>query len=76
MALELAGMAPDGTRWRLRHTLYKEDGAKAATIEMEGAWLDLRRRKLTVPPGEIIESLRALAPTADYEDLRSGKRGR
>ena len=44
---------PDGARWTILHTIYKADGRVAATVTVEGAWLDLDRRQLTVPPPEL-----------------------
>ncbi len=49
----LAAATPDGARWTIVHTLYKADGRVAATVTVDGAWLDLDRRKLTVPPAEL-----------------------
>lgn len=46
----LASVNADGSRWTIVHTLYKADGRVAATVTVDGAWLDLDRRKLTVPP--------------------------
>ncbi len=50
--------AEDGSRWTIEHTIYKEDGRPAATVTVDGAWLDLDRRKLTVPPAELVAVLR------------------
>ena len=74
MALEMAALAPDGTRWRMRHTMHKEDGVVAAVIEMEGAWMDIKLRKLTVPPAELRDALLHLARSEDFEELASGKK--
>lgn len=41
---------PDFSRWSVRHHLYKEDQTLAAIITMDGAWIDIVQRKLTVPP--------------------------
>ncbi|MDJ0364183.1 thioesterase family protein [Hymenobacter sp. H14-R3] len=49
--------APDGSRWTILHTIYKADGRVAATVEVDGAWLDLDRRKLTVPPTDLAQAL-------------------
>ena len=49
--------APDGSRWTILHTIYKADGRAAATVEVDGAWLDLDRRKLTVPPTDLAQAL-------------------
>ena len=50
---QLVRASPDGARWTIVHTLYKADGRVAATVTVDGAWLDLDRRKLTVPPAEL-----------------------
>ena len=56
----LLAMADDGSRWTIEHTLYKEDGRPAATVTVDGAWLDLEKRKLTVPPAELVAAMRGL----------------
>ena len=49
----LAALSDDGSRWTIVHTLAKADGRVAALITVDGAWLDLDRRKLTTPPAEL-----------------------
>ena len=49
----LASVNEDGSRWSIVHTIYKANGYVAATVTVDGAWLDLDRRKLTVPPAEL-----------------------
>ena len=44
------------------HTIYKADGRVAATVTVDGAWLDLDRRKLTVPPAELVAGFSAMRP--------------
>jgi acyl-CoA thioester hydrolase len=56
----LRSVNDDGTRWSIMHTIYKTDGRVAANVAVDGAWLDLDKRKLTTPPAELAESFRAL----------------
>jgi acyl-CoA thioester hydrolase len=50
----------------LRHNFIKSDGTLAAIVNIDGAWMDLTLRKLTVPP-EFIQKIFATFPhTADY----------
>ena len=58
----LASINEDGSRWSIVHTIYKADGRVAATVTVDGAWLDLDRRKLTVPPTGLAEALSTLVP--------------
>ena len=56
----LAACSPDGSRWSIVHTIYKADGRVAATVTVDGAWLDLDRRRLTVPPTELAAAFATL----------------
>lgn len=40
---------PDYSRWSIRHHFYKEDETLAAIINMDGAWIDMGKRKLAIP---------------------------
>ena len=60
----LAAINADGSRWSIVHTLYKADGRVAATVTVDGAWLDLDRRKLAVPPAELAQAMADLVPYA------------
>ena len=57
----------DFSRWSLRHQFIKGDGAIAAIVNIDGAWLDLINRKLVVP-NELVQNIFASFPkSADYE---------
>jgi len=58
----LAAINANGSRWSIVHTIYKADGRVAATVTVDGAWLDLDRRKLAVPPAELAGAMADLAP--------------
>lgn len=66
---ELSGLNEDGSRWNIVHAIYKEDGRLAATVTVEGAWLDLRARKLAVPPAEISAVMNSISRHASYQDI-------
>jgi acyl-CoA thioester hydrolase len=40
----------DGSRWSFIQKIYRGDDAEAAKITVDGAWIDMEKRKLTVPP--------------------------
>ena len=58
----LASVKEDGSRWTIVHTIFKADGRVAATVTVDGAWLDLDRRKLTVPPAELAAAFSHMPP--------------
>lgn len=47
--LQLLKSLPDFSRWSIRHHIYKEDKTLAAIINLDGAWIDIAKRKLAVP---------------------------
>lgn len=40
---------PDFSRWSIRHHLYKDDQTLCALLNLDGAWIDISKRKLAVP---------------------------
>lgn len=66
---ELGGLNADGSRWRIVHTIYKADGRMAATVTVDGAWLDLGLRKLTVPPADMVAAFEHITRHETYADI-------
>mgnify|MGYP002777208904 CR=1 FL=1 len=46
----------DFSRWSIRHHFFKEDGTLSAIINMDGAWIDMGKRKLAIP-NEFIQTV-------------------
>lgn len=55
---------PDFSRWSIRHLLRKEDTTLAAVLNLDGAWIDLEKRKLTTP-NETIQQIFLAFPRAE-----------
>ena len=70
-----AGLSEDGSQWRVHQEVTRAGGKQAAVLTIEGAWIHLDGRRLVAPPPELLERLRALPRTADFEVLRSVVRG-
>lgn len=75
VTLALAGISPDGSRFRLRNDFLREDGRRAARVTSEGGWLNLDTRKLVAAPAELLRVLKLLEHTDDYEELDSSLHG-
>jgi acyl-CoA thioester hydrolase len=67
----LAGHAPDGSRFRLRHEVFRADGKLSARVTSTGGWLNLVERKLVVPPPELFAAMKELEKTGDFIELPS-----
>jgi acyl-CoA thioester hydrolase len=72
MDLQLAAAAEDGRKWRMRHRLFRGEDL-AATVEVDGAWLDLKARKIVVPPSDLIRAVAGLSHTEDFVTLPSAR---
>jgi acyl-CoA thioester hydrolase len=69
--VRLAGLSEDRRKWSMRHRITR--GAElCATLDLDGAWLDLQRRRLTAPPGELLETFEALPHTEDFRVIGAG----
>jgi acyl-CoA thioester hydrolase len=56
----------DASRWILYHEIYDDKGEKKAHLKLTGAWMDLNKRKLCIPPAEIAKFLHDLPQGEDY----------
>jgi acyl-CoA thioester hydrolase len=74
VTLALAGMAVDGSRFRLLNEVLKEGGVLAARVRCEGGWMDLAARKLIAPPDDLREALAAMPQAVEFEMLPSSIR--
>ena len=72
----LAGHAPDGSRFLLRHEIFRPDGKLAARVTSAGGWLNLDERKLVAPPPPLLSVMEMLAKTDDFSILPSSIKGR
>ena len=65
----LAGLSEDGSRFRLRNEFWNERGTLVARLTSLGGWIELRLRRLVVPPPDLTRALHALDRTSDFECL-------
>jgi acyl-CoA thioester hydrolase len=67
----LAGHAPDGSRFLLRHEIFRTDGRLAGRVTSSGGWLHLDERKLIAPPPALLAAMNSLERTGDFVVLPS-----
>jgi acyl-CoA thioester hydrolase len=67
--LKLKAVSEKTERWKLLHHFFNEKGELAAEIMVYGAWIDLEKRKLAIPPPRFNNLFSPLEKTADYEDI-------
>ncbi len=58
-------------RFSFQHIIYKENGDKAAEVNVDGAWLNLVERKLTDIPAEWYEILKKIPRAESYIEINA-----
>jgi len=66
--LSISGLSDDGRKWSMRHQIWRGEEV-CAIIEADGAWLDLRRRRVSIPPADLLQLIDVLAQTEDFRVL-------
>ncbi len=66
ISTELLKSTITGSRWTIQHEILRGDGVHAATINVDGAWLDLEKRKLAEINEEIATLFNALPKSENY----------
>ena len=67
MTVAILKAREDGSRWSFIHQMFRSDGIKAATIIVDGAWIDLDKRKLGVPTAEIRDMFLNMPRAVNFE---------
>ncbi len=70
---ELSGLSANGKHWRMRHRIFRADGALACVIDVQGAWLDLTTRKTVPAPAELQGVMVKVPHTQDYAEFTPQK---
>lgn len=64
--LQLVKAKRDLSRWSIRHTIRKGEDIESAILTVEGAWIDLTKRKLTAAPQIILDVFQAMPHRDDF----------
>ncbi len=64
--LKLVKASRDFGRWTMQHQIFKNDEIVAAVITLDGAWMDTSKRKLMVPPDEVVHCFDLAPRTSDF----------
>ena len=67
--MEVTRATNDFARWSIRHHFFKADGTLSAIINLDGAWIDITRRKLAVPDAFVQNIFNDFPKAKDFEKL-------
>lgn len=68
VTLQIGALSADGARFVLRNEFWRED-TLVARVTTTGGWLDLKARKLVVPPDQLRAVMEAAPRTEDFREL-------
>ena len=60
---------PDFSRWSIRHHFFREDQTLCAVLNLDGAWIDIVQRTLTVPEPFVQKIFEDFPKDASFEWL-------
>jgi acyl-CoA thioester hydrolase len=66
VSCELTRVRGDGSRWSIRNEIYRNDGVKAAVVSVDGAWIDMKLRKLGKLPEQFKGSFFKIVKSEDF----------
>ena len=69
MNLEIVRSKKDYSRWTIQHRITKGDGIVCALLTVEGAWMDVVKRKLASPPDKVHEVFEKMPRGEGFEWL-------
>ncbi|HZH55006.1 MAG TPA: acyl-CoA thioesterase [Sphingobacteriaceae bacterium] len=60
----------ENSRFSFRHEIFRSDGTKCAVVNVDGAWMDLKKRKLTTLPDAWKTILAKIPKSEDYQEIK------
>ncbi|MEO6070718.1 MAG: acyl-CoA thioesterase [Chitinophagaceae bacterium] len=67
ITLELKKARKDFSRWAIQHQIIKSGDLLAAVVTVEGAWIDIVKRKLTLPPDKVAHIFDTMPKGENFE---------
>jgi acyl-CoA thioester hydrolase len=70
VTLAALGLSADGARFVLENEIWSAANERAARVRSTGGWLDLRARKLVVPPPDLLHAMQQWPRCSDFTELQ------
>ncbi len=69
VTIEVSGLSEDGMLFKFEHNFYNQKGENLAYCEMQGAWIDLKERKLTQLPEALLVLAQKFPKSESFKTL-------
>ena len=67
ISLEITKSKSDFSRWSIRHNISKDTGILCAILTVDGAWMDVTKRKLASPPEKVHDVFELMPKAQEFE---------
>jgi len=71
--MRMSGLSDDQRKWSMHHRILRSNKL-CATIDLDGAWLNLKTRRIVPPPVELVKQFGTLEQTENFRVIGSGRR--
>ncbi len=71
--IQLRGSSEDGKYMKFAQHMYNNQGELSCYLDLTFGWLDVKARKLAIPPPNLLEALNKLEKTEDYGIIDSSE---
>jgi acyl-CoA thioester hydrolase len=65
--LQIMKSKKDFSRWTIRHSIIKDEDTLCAVLTVDGAWMDVVKRKLASPPEKVHEVFGVMPRAEEFE---------
>lgn len=69
VTVQLSKYNHKNSKFSFKHEIYRADGTKSAEVNVDGAWIDLNKRKLTTLTPDFKEIILNFPKTEDFEEI-------
>jgi acyl-CoA thioester hydrolase len=67
ITVKLLRLRSDYARFSIGHDIISADGTVHATLTVDGAWMDVKERKLTIPPADALQLISSFPKADSFE---------
>ena len=73
ITFQLAGLSPQGMRWKFHHDFFKANHKKAVTVTLEGTLLNLSTRQPTSLTPELMNVFQQVPHSSNFEEMSESR---
>ena len=66
VSCEMTSCKADGSRWTIKHHIFNSKEELSAIVTVDGAWIDLRKRKIAALPENILPQFLNIPKSEDF----------